>query len=256
MKWKRWMRTKIVYHKHSIRNVYLFIYFTCFHSLIFYISLNQTNVVFFFRRISFSFISHRHFTSSFHFVIISSCCHFISLSSCIIFAKWTHQISCSSMYQTKRQQTQEFQSRLYKSKQHSSRQHQSKKSQSKKSQSKTTKEYQSKKRVIKSSSKSEKSLRKESFYQQKMKKLQTFDDFLLTWTRQSDRRNSTLSNFNWAFNIKNFVHSLNTKINVEKQKFSMTSINYEEFTKRDRNMNDFLLSKLRYFSRFFLANVC
>jgi hypothetical protein len=89
-----------------------------------------------------------------------------------------------------------------------------------------------------------------------MRKLQTFDDFLLTWTRQSDRRNSTLSSFNWAFDIKSFVHSLDTETNVEKQKFSMTSISYEEFTRSDRDMNDLLLSELRYFSRFFLANVC
>ncbi len=134
------MRTKIVYHKHLTRNIYLFTYFTCFHSFIFYISLNQINVVYFFRRILFSFISHDHFTSSFH-IVISSRCHLMSLSFCITFAKWTHQISCSSMYQTKKQQIQEFQSKWYKSKQHSLRQHQSKKSQSKKSQSKKTKEY-------------------------------------------------------------------------------------------------------------------
>jgi hypothetical protein len=89
-----------------------------------------------------------------------------------------------------------------------------------------------------------------------MRKLQTFDDFLLTWTKQNDRKNSTLSSFNWAFDIKNFVHSLDTETNVEKQKFSMTSISYEELTRSDRDMNDFLLSELRYFSRFFLANVC
>ncbi len=65
------MRTKIVYHKHSTRNVYLFIYLTCFHSLIFYISLNQINVVYLFRRISLSFISHRHLISlSSHLVVI------------------------------------------------------------------------------------------------------------------------------------------------------------------------------------------
>jgi hypothetical protein len=74
------MRTKIVYHKHSIRNVYLFIYFTCFHLFIFYISLNQINVVYFFRRISLFFISHRHFISSSHLVVISSRCHLASLS--------------------------------------------------------------------------------------------------------------------------------------------------------------------------------
>ncbi len=85
------MRTKIIYHKHLIRNVYLSIYFTCFHSLIFYISLNQLNVVYFFRRISFfdftsSFhliiiLSRYHFISLlFHLIVISSRCHFISLS--------------------------------------------------------------------------------------------------------------------------------------------------------------------------------
>jgi hypothetical protein len=78
------MRAKIVYHKHSTRNVYLFIYLTCFHSLIFYISLDQTSVVYFFRRISFSFISHRHPTSSSHLVVISSRCHLISLSSHLV----------------------------------------------------------------------------------------------------------------------------------------------------------------------------
>jgi hypothetical protein len=89
-----------------------------------------------------------------------------------------------------------------------------------------------------------------------MKKLQTFDDFLLIWTKQSDRKNSTLSSFNWTFDIKSFVYSLDTETNVEKQKFSMTSINYERSTKSDRDMSDFLFSELRYFSRFFLANVC
>jgi hypothetical protein len=63
-----------------------------------------------------------------------------------------------------------------------------------------------------------------------------------------------LSSFNWTFNIKSFVYSFNTQINVEKQKFSMTSINYEKFTKNDRDINDFLFSELKYFSRFFLAN--
>ncbi len=84
MKWKRWMRAKIVYHKHSTRNVYLFTYLTCFHSLIFYISLDQTSVVYFFRRISLSFISHRHLTSSSHLVVISSRCHLTSLSSHLV----------------------------------------------------------------------------------------------------------------------------------------------------------------------------
>ncbi len=78
------MRAKIVYHKHSTRNVYLFIYLTCFHALIFYISLNQINVVYLFRRISLFFISHRHLTSSSHLVVISSRCHLISLSSHLV----------------------------------------------------------------------------------------------------------------------------------------------------------------------------
>ncbi len=164
MKWKRWMRAKIVYHKHSTRNVYLFTFFTCFHSLIFYISWDQINVVYLFRRISLSFISSRcHLISlSFHLVVISSRCHLISLSTCIIFAKWTHSISCSSMYQTKRQQTQEFQSKWYKLKQHQSKQHQSKESQSKE-----TKEYQTKKRAIESSSKSKNLLKKNHFINKK-----------------------------------------------------------------------------------------
>ncbi len=79
------MRTKIIYHKHLTRNVYLFIYFTCFHLFIFYISWNQTNVVYFFRRISLFFILHRHFISlSSHPVVISSRCHLISLSSHLV----------------------------------------------------------------------------------------------------------------------------------------------------------------------------
>jgi hypothetical protein len=36
----------------------------------------------------------------------------------------------------------------------------------------------------------------------------------------------------------------------------MTSISYDEFTKSCRDMNDFLLSELTYFSRFFFTNVC
>ncbi len=67
------MRAKIVYHKHSTRNVYLFTYFTCFHSFIFYISLNQINVVFFFV-VSRFFLSH----------IVISHRHFISLSSYLV----------------------------------------------------------------------------------------------------------------------------------------------------------------------------
>jgi hypothetical protein len=57
-------------------------------------------------------------------------------------------------------------------------------------------------------------MKKESSYQQKMKKYQTFDNLILTWIKQSDRKDSTLSNLNEAFNIQSFIHSFNAEIDV------------------------------------------
>ncbi len=57
-------------------------------------------------------------------------------------------------------------------------------------------------------------MKKKSFYQQKMKKYQTFDDLILTWIKQSDRRNSTLSNLNEAFDIQSFIHSSDAEVDV------------------------------------------
>jgi hypothetical protein len=62
--------------------------------------------------------------------------------------------------------------------------------------------------------KSKKSMRKKSSYQQKMKKYQTFDDLILTWIKQSDRRDSTLSDFNEVFDIENFIHSFDAEVDV------------------------------------------
>jgi hypothetical protein len=57
-------------------------------------------------------------------------------------------------------------------------------------------------------------MRKESSYQQKMKKYQTFDDLILTWIKQSDRRDSTLSNLNEALDTQNFIHSSDAEVDV------------------------------------------
>jgi hypothetical protein len=47
-----------------------------------------------------------------------------------------------------------------------------------------------------------------------MKKYQTFDDLILTWIKQNDRRDSTLSNLNEAFDIQSFIHLFDAEIDV------------------------------------------
>ncbi len=253
-----------------------------FTHLFVYISLNQINVVYLFRRISFSFISsYYHLISlSFHLIVISlsSHCHFIVISLsfhchltiisfyCHLILLSSHLVChfISSFFYKMNSQNFAFVNVSDKKtavkrvfvKMISIKIASIKIASVKKTSIKKVKQISDKKEINRVNIEIKKIAEKRIILSAEDEKISNFDDILLTWIKQSDWRNSTLSSVIWAFNIKSFFHSFDTRTDVTKQKFSMTSISYDEFTKSCRDMNDFLLSELTYFSRFFFTNVC